>query len=373
MLKFAGKLAALMIFFGLFLSPAAQAENRAGAVILTPMAGFHLFDGGLDLDDGAAVGLGLGFNITPEWGIEADLRYTPTESTVSGADLDLDVWSFGLSGLYHFQPAADLNPYLAVGLGGMVYDFEDTSRDDEDFMGYWGGGFKYALCDYAALRLDLRHILDFRSDNRGRNDDSSSRHHLSAMLGVAFQFGGFSSQPVPVRQAAAPVEQVTPAPATLLDSDHDGVPDDRDACPDTPQKTRVDARGCAERPEQPEQPEQPKQPASLTLNLQFDLDQARITDAHASELSLAADFIARHANYDIVVAGHTDDQGEAAYNRQLAQRRAENVRQALIDGYDIAPQRIRAIGYGEIKPIASNATAEGRAANRRVEINVLSR
>jgi OOP family OmpA-OmpF porin len=68
----------------------------------------------------------------------------------------------------------------------------------------------------------------------------------------------------------------------------------------------------------------------------------------------------------LVVAGHTDDQGDEADNKALSQRRAEVVVEYLVRG-GIAANRLMAIGYGEEQPIADNSTAEGRAQNRRIE------
>ena len=67
-----------------------------------------------------------------------------------------------------------------------------------------------------------------------------------------------------------------------------------------------------------------------------------------------------------VVEGHADSNGAAAYNKQLSQRRADAVRNALIRDYGIAANRLSAVGYGEERPIADNKTAAGRSANRRV-------
>ena len=71
----------------------------------------------------------------------------------------------------------------------------------------------------------------------------------------------------------------------------------------------------------------------------------------------------------IVVNGYTDSQGTAAYNQDLSQRRAQSVRDYLVTK-GIASDRITAVGYGLKDPIADNATPEGRANNRRVEIVV---
>jgi OOP family OmpA-OmpF porin len=68
-----------------------------------------------------------------------------------------------------------------------------------------------------------------------------------------------------------------------------------------------------------------------------------------------------------VIEGHTDSVGSAVLNKQLSQQRAEAVREYLIKNYNIDPNRIKAVGYGSERPVADNATAEGRQMNRRIE------
>ena len=70
------------------------------------------------------------------------------------------------------------------------------------------------------------------------------------------------------------------------------------------------------------------------------------------------------------IAGHTDDTGDAAYNRKLSLERAEVVKRALIKR-GIAPQRLVTKGYGEDASVAPNVTRAGRAKNRRVDFNIL--
>ena len=191
MLKSVVKLAACMLVLTLAFAGSAFAENRAGATTLTPLIGYTVIGGDLDLEDAASYGFAIGYNMTPAWGLEFDARFTPTEPE-NVSSIDVDVWSFGLSGLYHFQPRRALNPYLAGGIGGMTFEDDVTNDGDEDFMLYWGGGFKYAMNDTAALRFDVRHIFDIRKDNNldDQNGDDYA-NHISAMLGVTFQFGGF--------------------------------------------------------------------------------------------------------------------------------------------------------------------------------------
>mgnify|MGYP000338751550 CR=1 FL=1 len=85
-----------------------------------------------------------------------------------------------------------------------------------------------------------------------------------------------------------------------------------------------------------------------------------------SELKKVAEFMKRFGGVKAVVEGHSDSTGAAAYNKQLSQRRADAVRNALIKEFGIDASRLSAIGYGEERPIADNSTKAGRQANRRV-------
>ena len=84
----------------------------------------------------------------------------------------------------------------------------------------------------------------------------------------------------------------------------------------------------------------------------------------------AADLKQLKAGHVLEIAGYTDNTGDAALNLALSQRRAEAVREALIE-YGAAPDMLVAKGYGEADPIASNDTAEGRLKNRRIEYHVV--
>jgi len=83
-----------------------------------------------------------------------------------------------------------------------------------------------------------------------------------------------------------------------------------------------------------------------------------------------ADFLKANPETIVEIAGHTDSMGEADYNQLLSQRRAEAVAERLTGPLGVDPERVNTKGYGEEAPIASNDTAEGRAANRRVEARI---
>ena len=77
----------------------------------------------------------------------------------------------------------------------------------------------------------------------------------------------------------------------------------------------------------------------------------------------------KYPQTSILVEGHTDSTGSDAYNQQLSERRANSVRKLLVQR-GVQEQRITILGYGESRPIATNATPEGRQMNRRVEIRI---
>ncbi len=106
---------------------------------------------------------------------------------------------------------------------------------------------------------------------------------------------------------------------------------------------------------------------SVTLNIEFDTGKSDIKPMYNDEIKQVADFMKAHPDRNVLIQGHTDNVGSEASNVALSQARAKSVKDYLVDRFGIAGDRLQAIGYGPNKPIASNATAEGRQQNRRVE------
>lgn len=364
----------------------AFAESQVGAITLTPTVGYHLIDGGMDLDNAGAFGLGVGYNFTPHWSLEADLRYTPTETTGKNKT-DIDIWTASLGGVYHLNTNTELTPYLSMGAGVMSY-VPDSGSNDEDYFGYYGGGVKYALSNSVDLRLDARHLLDYRSDDSFSTHDNEPnwRHHLQTMVGLTFQLGGQDPEIEEKRVPATSAEVAKPSDAdhdgifTPLDlcpetppgvrvnadgcpadSDADGVEDYRDACVDTPQGVEVDSKGC---------PVHVEKVIFLTRDITFGFDKDKVTPFHYKELARVAEVIDTYPRYTVLVEGHADDRGTVEYNQALSERRAESVKEALIEKYGIDAARINTIGFGLNRPISGNTTAEERMKNRRVEITI---
>ncbi|ORJ58556.1 OmpA family protein [Geothermobacter hydrogeniphilus] len=101
----------------------------------------------------------------------------------------------------------------------------------------------------------------------------------------------------------------------------------------------------------------------------FDVNSATLKAGAHDEIFRVAKVLNQYPQTTLLVAGHTDSTGSEQYNQQLSERRAQVVKNALV-GNGVNPDRIRVIGYGEGKPIASNASESGRQLNRRVVITI---
>jgi OOP family OmpA-OmpF porin len=141
--------------------------------------------------------------------------------------------------------------------------------------------------------------------------------------------------------------------AAPRDLDSDGVIDAHDQCPGTPRGAAVDSRGCW-----------------VVKGLRFATDSAVIDAKGKHALDEIVVVLEHNPKLHVQIDGHTDSTASDAYNLGLSERRAEAARSYLV-AKGIAADRLQAKGFGEAKPAADNATAEGRATNRRTEIEVI--
>ena len=99
----------------------------------------------------------------------------------------------------------------------------------------------------------------------------------------------------------------------------------------------------------------------------FEFGKSELTSQAGPRLDKLAEFLTQFPNRKLLIEGYTDSVGSDSYNQDLSDRRAQAVRDALVQrGVDSS--RITARGYGKAHPVADNASPEGRAMNRRVEI-----
>jgi OOP family OmpA-OmpF porin len=343
---------------------------RAGAIEVSPFLGVGGFDSDSDLETGPALGARLGYWLTDAISAEAAFDWvdTETDSTNAGAT----VISPHADLLYNFThlDMGGFVPFVAAGAGAMRFN-EAGSSADWDAMANVGVGARLFFNDSMALRSDLRIPVTY---------DETDTHFL-VTVGVSFLFGGAAAEPATAQAASKPAPadsdkdgvnddadkcRGTPAGVKVdkagcpLDSDGDGVYDDADNCPKSPKGAIVDAKGCSVRK------------VSVTLNVQFDTGMDVVKPEYDAELQRFADFLKKHPEATCEIGGHTDNVGSAADNKTLSQARADAVRKALVERFGIDGKRLTAVGYGPDRPIADNATPEGRQKNRRIEADVSS-
>jgi OOP family OmpA-OmpF porin len=105
----------------------------------------------------------------------------------------------------------------------------------------------------------------------------------------------------------------------------------------------------------------------ITLHTEFDVNKAEIRPEYRDEIAKVGNFMKQYPTTTAVIEGHSDNVGDAEYNRTLSQRRAESVVNHLVETYGIDRTRLTAKGYGMANPVADNATEAGRQANRRID------
>ncbi|MGA3280216.1 MAG: OmpA family protein [Smithella sp.] len=362
------------------ISTIAQAEVKAGSFTITPFVGVYTFEGNeLGLTKQAwTAGLRAGYNFTEHIGVEGVVNYVPAEVQDMPGDNGVNLYGYGVEGLYHFMPESRFVPFLAVGMGEMHYDTPAGADNMNKFFIDAGAGVKFFITENIALRADARWVLP---TNDNYND-------FMGTLGVTFAFGGHKKvvavarveEPLPPPPPPPPVVKVEPPPppppppppkctnvpagcivdkdGCPIDSDGDGVCDGLDKCPNTPPGAKVESDGCIH------------EKVIIRLNVEFDTDKSDIKDKYYDEISKVADFMKEHPETTCEIQGHTDNVdrfNNPDHNKQLSQARADSVRQYLIDKFMIDESRLTAVGYGPERPIASNDTKEGRQKNRRVE------
>ena len=352
-LRRAGRLAVVLLLLPGLASAAIDERLYAGAGLgwsfLTPDVG----DSGYRLEDEHDVGVTLfaGYQWRPHWAAEilhADLGEARIEPR-AGVLLKATgvTYNFtGVSALYYlkgYRPGSsgwDLFGRLGLGsLDGAAKGTDDESGHDSQL--FFGAGLEHRWSRGWMVRAEVQTY-----------DADASQ----VLLSVGKRFGASATEtrePVPM---APPVTMPADVVSEPQDSDRDGVEDARDACPETAAGASVNNIGCSE---------------DFLLdvrNILFASGSAELTDAGKAAVARVATALEK-SRVAIDVIAHTDSVGAAAANQALSEQRASTVVNELV-ARGVAAQRLQAIGKGESAPVADNATAEGRAANRRVEFVV---
>ncbi len=376
-----------------------HAEQANTGISFNPGAGYYNFDSELNLEDNEFPSLGIEYRFTERLALEANYMQAEVENENTGNEFD---WSqYRLDGIYYFSPQKKLQPFLTAGAG--ENNFERPAGDAKDTVASLGAGFKYFVNKAFSLRGDLKAI------NSLDNETTSA----AAILGLNIALGGgrtgsrkgdldlamsetadtdqdgiFNAQDqcpntvagVSVDSQGCPLDAdsdgiadykdsclntpagtIVGADGCLADQDLDGIADASDACPNTDQDLMVDDKGC---------PIKIEKTVSMDLDVNFPLNSADLPEEFYSDVKELATFMKLYSDTVAVIEGHADATGPEDFNKTLSEQRAKTIKSILTKDFGIDPNRLKPVGFGEEKPIATNETEQGRRKNRRAATKV---
>ncbi len=334
----------------------------------------YYFNNDKNQEDDLGFQLGFEAPLVDRWSF--DVQYWGLDSDLSGAPGEGDLDFFHVGAKYNFDRINGWQPYLGIGIGNLDISRPVLPDIDPTTLGL-NAGIRYFFDDSWVGKIEAMFIEPTDSYNQD----------WALGFSIGYRFGG-ASRPGPAVTQSTPPQPAAPAP---VDSDGDGVFDDRDACAGTPRGVSVDARGCELDSDRDGVVDSRDACPGTNMNLAVDnrgcviLDESQrrqtlavlfatnmseIQSQYQDEIAAFADFLREYNNTSAVIEGHTDSDGSEEYNQALSERRARAVMMELINRYGIAASRLSAVGYGESRPVASNATANGKAQNRRIEAEV---
>ena len=336
-------------------------------------------------DEGHGVHLSGGYFFTPNLAAEIAADYSRFGEE-AGVNRDGRSLNLKLGGLFAFNRGGVLEPY--IGLGGGLANNELDPPDENRRRAF--AEATLGVFSYPSVNFGLRGELAYRYTDglpaAAVGTAKSSANEAILRLGLLFPL--VREVPVVAAATAEPRREVS-------DSDGDGVPDNMDECPGTPQGVRVNARGCPIDSDADGVPDYKDEcpgtaagvqvdevgcPQDVAIDRKFEdinfgFDKATLTDYAKSTLDKTAaeirQLIAEDSELRVDLEGHTDSIGTEAYNKRLGERRANVVRDYLVEK-GVGAARISTSSAGESDPIASNETPKGRLLNRRVEIRAMS-
>jgi len=310
-------------------------------------------------------GLAVGRFIAPNVSIDifADRTKRDRDSLV-GSGHNGGSWSnnnYGVAARFYAGSWDSFRPYLLAGVMGSYH--HNSADQGWSPAAELGVGVSKTITASTDVRVEGGYRYDW--DDKTQPEKNGYGDYFLGVSLVA-RFG----QPPSAPAAAAVVPPPAAPDCSKLDSDNDGVNDCDDKCPNTPAGTIVGPDGC---------------PQKVVIDLKgvnFKFDHPKKGETNIAKtlaepsadsiaiLDQAVDTLQRYPQVHVTVAGYTDSVGKDAYNQGLSERRAKIVYDYLT-GHGIDASRLEGpIGHGKNDPVADNKTADGRARNRRTELQV---
>jgi OOP family OmpA-OmpF porin len=315
---------------------------------VSPHGSFVQAGGDRNSEAGWGGGMGIGKILNEHFNVELKGFYQGYDSANRNGRWDI---TGGSADIQYYISRGTFSPYTVIGIGAINSNHNEYSG--VGFIGEAGAGVTYEMSDNFLVRSDVRYRYN---NNIGANlqQGTNEFNDLVVNMGFVVPFGAkpkhvIAAIPAPV-QEATPVVQINTTDCSTLDSDHDGINDCTDQCPNTPAGAHVSFNGC------------------WTVDVKFDNDKAIIKPQYFSNLNSASEIIKNNPTLIIEVQGHTSKTGTLKHNIKLSKNRALAVKKYLV--HDTHSPHLTTQGYGWTRPIDTNDTEEGRSNNRRVQLEV---
>jgi len=334
---------------GMMLAAPSIGAQRAVAVEAGVFLQYTRYDAFTELKHGIGAGARLGIYPFKNFALEYEGDLTQTTSARLGK---LNAWNNRFDGIFYFPVSEKLRFLVGAGWTGTQYR-GDTTLNQFDSGANAVVGFKYCFSDRWAMRTDLN--ADFKDPSDQTTSGQRTRTY-NVRAGFSHFIGGPARNspcyvaPPPPPPPPAPVQAAPPPPP-----------------PPPPPAPMPPTPVISETPQPAPQPA-PTRRALLTLHgTAFAFDKFNLTAIAKDSLQMVAATLKANPDAKVEIQGHTDSVGTEKYNQALSERRANSVKNYLVS-LGIAEGRIATHGFGEMRPVADNATAAGRAENRRVVI-----
>ncbi len=270
------------------------------------------------------------------------------EVSVKGEFRDVDMSRLYFNLVVDGEEEMKITPYVLLGGGYEMLSEDVDAQPDQAFM-QAGLGFKYRLSRSFNLALEGRALYKFDTEHI----DYVTTFGVGMML-------GYPSEPKPQKEPKSvqtPKPKEKPKSAKLVVVENHKAKEQLIPMPS--------AQKVIENIEECKNSQDPHCVHAYRLKVFFDYDKADIKPQYRPELEKLVEVMKKREDVKLEVEGHTDSIGTYEYNQKLSQRRADAIKRYLVSR-GIDANRIKAIGYGEKRPIATNMYKDGRAKNRRV-------
>lgn len=290
------------------------------------------------IEAGKSIGIDLEKIINDDWNLRFELAKTRYE-TQDGNDHDYGT-RVGADAIYKLD---DSNAYVFGG----VKRFNNVRAYNAVNVG-------------AGYNFNINERISFYTEAAIYKDVDYGYIDQGFKLGFKYAFGEETVKTVAPKKAvekAVVMAKKAITKPTVADNDNDGISDANDQCNDTPAQVKVDSKGCALYSEKS---------VEIKLNVAFANNSSIVEPAMMNDIQRLADFMKAYKNTSVVIEGHSSATGSAKYNLMLSQKRADSVKNTLVNEFNIDASRLNAKGFGQTQLLAEGTSSAANKMNRRV-------